>query len=136
MKLQQMVPMLNVADIHRSLKFYKEIAGFELSSGQEELEQWKWAEIRSGQVVLMLAQSGYLAEKSEPVSPEEGSWPVIFYYYPEDVEQIYTHIKALGYEVGELSITFYGMKEFSLQDPDGHLLSFGQETEIPAPSVA
>ncbi len=136
MKLRQMVPMLNVADIHRSLNFYKEIAGFELISGQEELEQWKWAEIRSGQVVLMLAQSGYLGEKSDPVALEEESWPAVFYYYPEDVEQIHTHIKALGYEVGELSVTFYGMKEFSLRDPDGHHLTFGQEAEIPAPAVA
>jgi uncharacterized glyoxalase superfamily protein PhnB len=128
--------MLNVADIHRSLKFYQDIAGFELISGQAELEQWKWAEIKSGQVVLMLSQSGCLGGKSDPVSTEEESWPALFYYYPEDVEQLHTHIKALGYEVGELSITFYGMKEFSLRDPDGHLLSFGQEVEVPAPSVA
>jgi hypothetical protein len=29
--------------------------------------------------------------------------------------------------VGELSTTFYGMKEFRLEDPDGYELCFGQD---------
>jgi hypothetical protein len=33
--------------------------------------------------------------------------------------------------VGKLYVTFYRMKEFSLLDPGGHRLTFGQDTDEP-----
>lgn len=135
MKLQQLVPMLKVSDIHRSLQFYQEVAGFTRVSSAEALEKWNWAEIRSGDVVLMLAQSCDDAAISV-VDEDEESWPTIFYFYPDDVETLYEHVKGLGCQVDELCTTFYGMREFSVRDPDGHLLSFGQEVEAFSPQAA
>ena len=135
MKLQQLVPMLKVSDIHRSLQFYQEVAGFERVSSTEELEKWNWAEIKSGDVLLMLAQDGDGTETPAPSGDEE-SWPTIFYFYPDNVEVLYQQVKGLGYEMDELSNTFYGMREFSLRDPDGHLLSFGQDVEDFSPQAA
>ena len=34
---------------------------------------------------------------------------------------------ANGYQPTPLQVTSYGMHEFSLVDPDGHMLSFGQD---------
>ena len=34
---------------------------------------------------------------------------------------------ANGYQPTPLQVTIYGMREFSLTDPDGHMLSFGQD---------
>lgn len=142
MKLQQLVPMLKVSDIHRSLQFYQEVAGFERMSPLEALEKWSWAEIKSGDVVLMLAQccddaADPATDKADPATDrDEESWPTIFYFYPDDVEALYDHVKGLGCEVDELSTTFYGMQEFSVRDPDGHLLSFGQEVETCSPQAA
>ena len=39
--------------------------------------------------------------------------------------------RAKGHEVSDLAVRFYGMKEFELLDPDGHVLVFGQETDEP-----
>lgn len=133
MTLKQLVPMLNVSDIQRSLQFYRQVAGFEQVSPQEALEKWNWAEIRSGNALLMLSQEG---GGSGTEAEDEATWPSILYFYPEDVEALYQQIKAAGFEVDELGITCYGMKEFSLRDPDGHWLSFGQEAEVPAPQAA
>ncbi len=135
MKLQQLVPMLKVSDIHRSLQFYRQVAGFERVSSTEALEKWNWAEIKSGDVVLMLAQGCDDAESSGTDDDDE-SWPAIFYFYPDDVEALYEQVKGLDCEVDELDTTFYGMKEFSVRDPDGHLLSFGQEVEDLSPQAA
>lgn len=132
MKLKQLVPMLNVSDIQRSLKFYEAVARFEQVSSQEELGKWNWAEIQLGDVLLMLAQARCPSAGAEL----EIAWPAIFYFYPEDVKASYEHVKGLGYEVGELSVTVYGMKECTLRDPDGHLLSFGQDAANFAPQAA
>jgi uncharacterized glyoxalase superfamily protein PhnB len=85
MALNRLVPMLHVADIERSLAFYRERLGFT---------------------------------------------PVMF-FYPDDVVALHRELTQRGVEVGELSVTFYRMKEFSFLDPDGHMLTFGQGTDEP-----
>lgn len=126
MKLNALHPMLSVADINNSLEFYERALGFERLNTDKELEEWKWAHIKSGNVALMLSQSG------SPVHPEgEHDFNVLFYFYPDDVEALHAKLSEAGFPVTELTVTFYGMKEFLLKDPDGHLLSFGQHSDEP-----
>jgi hypothetical protein len=57
------------------------------------------------------------------------------YFYPEDVESLDASVRAAGCETSELVVRFYGMKEFEMLDPSGHVLVFGQETdEAPTPT--
>ena len=60
---------------------------------------------------------------------------VIFYFYPDDVVRLYAHILAEGFEPTALKVTHYGMREFSLVDPDGHVLSFGQDADESQPTA-
>ncbi len=126
MKLHGMTPMLSVADIHESLNFYQGALEFERMNTDQELEEWKWALLKSGDVKLMLTQNG------RPVHPEgEHDFNTVFYFYPKDVTALHENLKQAGHAVTDLIVTFYGMKEFSLKDPDGHFLSFGQDTDEP-----
>jgi hypothetical protein len=40
-------------------------------------------------------------------------------------------VKRKELQVSDLRVTFYGMKEFEVRNPDGHILWFGQETDEP-----
>lgn len=121
-----MQPMLSVTDINKSLEFYQAALGFKRLNSEHELQEWKWALIKSGEVKLMLTQNG------GPVHPEgEHDFNTVFYFYPDDVVSLYEKLKKEGHPVTDLIVTFYGMKEFSLKDPDGHYLSFGQDTDEP-----
>jgi uncharacterized glyoxalase superfamily protein PhnB len=132
MRVKRLTPMLNVAYIERSLKFYQEVAGFELRSPREAVKQWRWASIQSGACELMLAESGGPARQLAQIqSQDEDGWPVIYYFYPEDVVALHGELRQKNFAVGDLRVTFYGMKEFELRDPDGHILWFGQETDEP-----
>jgi len=70
-----------------------------------------------------------LGLKKEIDPHSDTSWPAIFYFYPDDVLALHEHVTQEGYKPTPLQVTFYGMKEFSLQDPDGHVLSFGQDSD-------
>ena len=48
MRIKRLTPMLNVSDIERSLDFYQKLAGFELVSPRQAVDEWRWAWIRSG----------------------------------------------------------------------------------------
>ncbi|WP_035477013.1 VOC family protein [Aliagarivorans taiwanensis] len=127
MQLKLMIPMLNVSNIRHSLEFYQRALGFEVVSDPAAVDQWQWATIRSGETEIMLSQTESAGQLKSGIDPQQCTdWPTIFYFYPDDVAALYQHICAEGYQPTDLVDTHYGMREFSLQDPDGHMLSFGE----------
>jgi hypothetical protein len=48
-----------------------------------------------------------------------------------DVVGLHRELAGRGVNVGSLCVTAYRMKEFSCLDPDGHMLTFGLETDAP-----
>ena len=128
MRLNNLVPMLNVKNITASLEFYEKALGFSVVSDHKAVEEWKWATIRSGSTELMLSESNCKIKLEKNIDPQlNTNWPVIFYFYPQSVAEIYEHVKSSGFSPTNLMNTIYGMKEFSIQDPDGHVLSFGED---------
>ncbi|MCG7865394.1 MAG: VOC family protein [Candidatus Thiodiazotropha taylori] len=128
MRLNNLIPMLNVKDITTSLEFYEKALGFSVVSDPEAVEEWKWATIRSGNTELMLSESNCKIKLEKNIDPQlNTNWPVIFYFYPDNVNELYDHVKNSGFSPTKLITTIYGMKEFSIQDPDGHVLSFGED---------
>ena len=133
MKLTNLIPMLNVSNLEASLDFYHRVLDFQVVSPAEAITEWRWATIRSGDTELMLSESDCDFELKKGINPQqEVSWPSILYFYPDDVDALYAHVTQQGFTPTPLESTIYGMQEFSLQDPDGHLLSFGQELNGPS----
>jgi uncharacterized glyoxalase superfamily protein PhnB len=130
MTLARLTPMLHVADVERSLAFYRDNLGFTLMSPESALRDFGWAHIRRDGVDLMLA-GGLEGSPLRQPGAISADWPVMFYFYPDDVESLHRALGSRGVEVGKLCVTFYRMKEFSCLDPDGHMLTFGQETDEP-----
>jgi catechol 2,3-dioxygenase-like lactoylglutathione lyase family enzyme len=106
--------MLPVRNVGASIDFYRKL-GFEVS---EHNEQWGWAKLSFGDVLLMLDQS----INGHPGTPR----PTVLYLYPEDVAAYHLKVRANGLEVPDLGVTFYGMNEFRIDDPDGNRLWIGQ----------
>jgi uncharacterized glyoxalase superfamily protein PhnB len=130
MKLTNLIPMLNVSNIETSLDFYEKALGFQIVSPTDAVKEWRWAAIRSGNTELMLSESRCDLRQKKGIDPHsDASWPAIFYFYPDDVTTLHAHVSREGYKPTPLHVTLYGMKEFSLQDPDGHVLSFGQDSD-------
>lgn len=130
MKLTNLIPMLKVSNIENSLEFYQKALGFNVVSDPAAVREWRWATIRSGNTELMLSEAHHRPPESKIVDPHiDTDWTAIFYFYPDDVVSLYTHVIAQGYQPTPLGVTVYGMREFSLIDPDGHVLSCGQDAE-------
>ena len=128
MALRNLIPMLNVSDIEASLEFYRDALDFKVVSNAAAVKDWHWATIRSGWTEMMLSQTGSPPAPIANLDPHANTaWPVIFYFYPDDVARLYAQVVARGYRPTPLKVTIYGMREFSLRDPDGHMLSFGQD---------
>lgn len=127
MRLQRMVPMLAVKDIRKSVEFYCDALGFHMESTRDKLEEWNWAYLTNGSIHLML--SGRLEQPEGTVPEDEPEDTTSYYFYPDDLAVFHQALTIQGYPVSDLYVTFYGMKEFWLTDPDGHLLTFGEQAQ-------
>lgn len=120
MKLECLIPMLPVKHLPRSLEFYQRL-GFEV---ENQKDAWGWAMIRNGECRLMLDQSINVA----PAAPRQG----VLYLYPENIAEYHRQVRERGVPVPELEVTFYGLTEFRLEDPDGNRLWIGQDRSAAA----
>lgn len=129
MALKQLIPMLNISNIEESLTFYNTALSFEVVSDLAAVKEWRWATIRSGNTELMLSETESPPQFEKGIDPQQSvNWPTIFYFYPDNVAQLHKHLLDNGYIPTAIVNTIYGMKEFSIQDPDGHMLSFGEDS--------
>lgn len=114
MKMNRLIPMLPVKCMPASVAFYEKL-GFTLERRQDD---WGWAMLRFDDCRLMVDQS----LNAHPDAARQG----IIYLYPDNVVEFHRRSRANGIAVPELEITFYGMNEFRIVDPDGNQLWIGQ----------
>jgi catechol 2,3-dioxygenase-like lactoylglutathione lyase family enzyme len=113
-----LVPLARVADMKRSIEFYR-LLGFELIGKYDPEGQLKWVHLRSGGAELMLS----LAE--QPVNATAQT--VLFYLYVPGVARFREELAGRGVNVGELQYFFFAKDgEFRIVDPDGYVLLIGQ----------
>ena len=118
MKMNRLIPMLPVKSMPASVDFYCKTLGFQVEMRNDE---WGWAKLRFDDCSLMLDQS-INAHPSAPRDP-------ILYLYPDDVVEYHRQVRNNGLAVPDLEVTFYGMREFRISDPDGNRLWIGQASE-------
>src|SRR5215217_3460698 len=115
MKTRSLVPMVSVADVERSIAFYRHL-GFEVgntfAADGETKPSWAW--LQSGDAQLMLSAT------NEPIANKP---TVLFYVYTEDVAAARTSLIAAGLSPGEITTPFYAPHgEFELIDADGYVI--------------
>src|SRR4051812_34635219 len=114
MQMTRLIPMLPVKSIAASIEFYAKL-GFTVERREDK---WAWAMLRFNECRLMVDQSINL-------HPEAPRYSVL-YLYPDDIVEYHRQILATGLDIPDLENTFYGMREFRLDDPDGNRLWIGQ----------
>jgi catechol 2,3-dioxygenase-like lactoylglutathione lyase family enzyme len=120
MKLNRLIPMLPVRSMPASVEFYQKL-GF---SVEQRNDGWRWAMLCCGECRVMLDES----INAHPDIPRSG----VLYLYPDDISGFHEQLRANGLAVPDLYVTFYGMTEFRIDDPDGNRLWIGQSTSSKA----
>jgi len=116
MKMNRLIPMLPVTDLAASIAFYEKL-GFGV---EQRNDGWGWAMLRFDECRLMLDRS----INTHPAARRQS----VVYLYPDDIAEYHARVRSGGLQVPDLDVTFYGMTEFRLDDPDGNRLWIGQNT--------
>jgi len=76
-----------------------------------------------------------MLDESINVRPGSPSSAVL-YFYPDAIAEYHEQVRRNGLVVPDLDVSFYGMTEFRIEDPDGNRLWIGQKTSGEAPRAA
>jgi len=115
MKINRLIPMLPVTSMPASVDFYGKL-GF---SVERRSDDWRWAMLCFGECRLMVDESINV----HPGPPRSS----VVYLYPDDISEFHKQVQRNGLIVPDLEVTFYGMTEFRIDDPDGNRLWIGQD---------
>ena len=109
--------ILPVVDVQRSVIFYTEKLGFDLTFSWEE--PMTYAVLKRGGVSIHLTERG---DHNTPSAQH-----CILYIFVYDIERIYEHCLQEEVEIkNSLGERDYAMKDFDIVDPDGYIITFGK----------
>jgi uncharacterized glyoxalase superfamily protein PhnB len=134
MVIQQAVPLLRVADVGRSMEWYRGTLGF-VGDPFPAAPPHEFAILRHGEVELMLRRG------SPPVRPKPRPYDWDVYVRLEDSQfrELFAHLSTLGIVTRRLERMFYGLAEFEITDPDGYVICLSQSLEdagdLPTPAA-
>ncbi|MBX9601665.1 MAG: ester cyclase [Bryobacteraceae bacterium] len=125
-EIQGMAPLLQVFDMSASLRFYRDILGFELAGSSAASEPFDWVMLRRDGVTIML-NTAYETD-SRPPAPDParmaGHQDTALYFGCEDLDGAFAQLRACGVEAEPPVVQAYGMKQVYLKDPDGYVICF------------
>jgi glyoxylase I family protein len=127
-EVQSIVPLLWIYDMPTSIRFYRDRLGFAVlnTSPAHGIDDFDWAMLETGGGKFML-NTIYEVDAARPArSPsssasQRDAW---LYFDCPDVETAVANLRSTGLEVHGPSLTYYGMKQAFLHDPDGYRLCF------------
>ena len=128
MKLESFRPVLAVNNIDATVRFYRDVLGFECANRIDG-----WAALSRDNVEVMIS----LPNAHEPF--EKPTLTGSIYFNTTDVDALWEQIKDKVSVVYPIENFFYGMREFAIRDNNGYILQFGQEisdsAQIPPPEM-
>jgi catechol 2,3-dioxygenase-like lactoylglutathione lyase family enzyme len=126
-RLEGATTLLEVFDMPRSIRFYRDVLGFEVVMTSGEGDDVGWALLRRDDVELML-NTAYESNDDRPPEPDlvrqahHGDTTIFFGC--RDVDAAYAELIDRGIELDAPVVRDYGMKQLSLRDPDGYGICF------------
>ena len=124
--IQKLTPNLVVADVVRSVAFYRDVLGFTVQATVPDAEPFVFAIVQSGDVEIYLnapepAAAEYRAFKGRPIGGT-----LTLFMQVDDVRAAHEALKDRVPIVMPLETKWYGVTEFAFVDPDGYVITFAQ----------
>jgi catechol 2,3-dioxygenase-like lactoylglutathione lyase family enzyme len=126
----KLTPNLVVADVARSIVFYRDVLGFTLTRTVPDEGPFVFASLESGPVEIFLnamdaAAAEYPAFKDRPIGGTLTQFITV-----TGIRQMHDALAGRVTTVMPLEKKWYGVTEFAISDPDGYLITFA-EIETP-----
>jgi uncharacterized glyoxalase superfamily protein PhnB len=131
MNVKRITPVLLVNEIEPILAFWIDRLGFTKTIEVPEGNKLAFVAFQKGSVEVMY-QTHASVEKDAPAAMAAAArkGPTYLYVEVENLDAVLNAMKDVNKVMPERT-AFYGMREFAVQDPAGHFLTFAQQAAPP-----
>jgi uncharacterized glyoxalase superfamily protein PhnB len=127
-----------VADVTQTVEFYHDILGFQFVMAVPEQSQeflmemprnrkLAFAMMRSGNVDVMFQEIASAVSELPMLKALSLGGTIMLYIQLDGLEELHRRVQGRVKVLQDLHTTFYGMREFSIQDCNGYVLSFAEK---------
>jgi catechol 2,3-dioxygenase-like lactoylglutathione lyase family enzyme len=119
LSMSSAAPSFTVSDIDRSIAWYRDVLGFVVAERWERDGTLLGAEMSAGPVSFMLGQDDWKKGRDR----QKGEGVRIYCTTGQNVDQLADGIKARGGTLAHEPRDEWGMRQFSIDDPDGYKIT-------------
>jgi uncharacterized glyoxalase superfamily protein PhnB len=134
MKLTDVTPNLVVSDIERSTAFYRDVLGFSIVQTVPDGAPFVFVWLRRDEVSVFVNAAHAVSEEHPGFAKRTAGGTNTMFFTMEaadvaaGIDALFEHVKSRAPVFMPLKDQFYGMREFGIEDPDGHVVLFAQRT--------
>ena len=125
-QVEGLVSHIAVFDMPTAVAFYRDVLGFTVVNQSEPGDDFDWGFLRLGGAELMLNTQYDRAKR--PSAPDaariKAHEDTTLYFASRDVDEAYAHVRAKGIDAKPPKVSWYGMKQIYVKDPDGYVICF------------
>jgi len=125
-RFASVTPNLIVRDVKKSTAFYRDVLGFEIKQTVPDAEPFVfvWLE-RDGVPVFLNDVTAAAHDYPDAAKLPQGGTAALFFIV-SDVDGYHAKVAPNATVIMPLKTQFYGMREFAVTDPDGHIITFAE----------
>jgi len=124
--LKKLTPNLVVADVGRSIAFYRDVLGFAVDRTVPDQPPFVFAIAASGGVEIFLNAPGPAHEEYPAFKDRPIGGTLTLFIEVQDIRASWAELKDRVQVVMPLETKWYGVTEFAFLDPDGYIITFAQ----------
>jgi len=127
MQIKKLTPNLIVSNVEASLKFYREILGFEPAMTVPDESPYVFAGVSNGSVEIFFNDQKTVAHEYPNLAASIGA-SLTLYMEVDSLQEVLERVQKAGQKISmPVTEQFYGMKEFAFEDRDGYTITIAQK---------
>ena len=125
-RFQSVTPNLLVRDVKKSTEFYRDVLGFSMGETVPDQEPFVFVWMKRDEVSVFLNDIHAAAHDYPAAATLQPGGTAALFFVISGVDGYHAMVAPRANVIMPLKTQFYGMREFAITDPDGHIITFAE----------
>jgi catechol 2,3-dioxygenase-like lactoylglutathione lyase family enzyme len=125
-RFASVTPNLLVRDVKKSTEFYRDVLGFTMGETVPDQEPFVFVWMKRDEVSVFLNDIKAAEHDYPPAATLPAGGTAALFFIISDVDAYHALVAPKANVIMPLKTQFYGMREFAVTDPDGHIITFAE----------
>ena len=125
-RFASITPNLLVRDVKKSTEFYRDVLGFTMGQTVPDQEPFVFVWMKRDDVSVFLNDITAAAHDYPEAAKLPPGGTAALFFIISGVDEYHGQVAPKTKVIMPLKTQFYGMREFAVADPDGHIITFAE----------